>query len=45
MILGKLALIALNVLEPVELKPLTIQPEGMVIWALKAHRKVGLVIG
>jgi len=44
-ILGKLALTALNALIPAGPKPITIQPEGMAHFALKEWRKVGLATG
>jgi len=45
MILGKLALIALNGLILAGPKPVTIQPEGMARFALKEWRKAGLATG
>jgi len=45
MILGKLALTALNALIPAGPKPVTIQPEGMARFALKEWGKAGFATG
>ena len=45
MILGKPALTALNALIPVRQKPITIQLEGIVRFALQEWRKAGLATG
>jgi len=45
MILGMPALTVLNALIPAGPNPVTIQPEGMARFALKAWRKAGLAMG